>query len=54
MVCARFIDKPLTGRLARIDGDGAVPTRARAYARGMNWALNHRWLMLGVTVGTVF
>jgi len=56
MVCARFIDKPLTGRLARIDAvmEGWFQRVLASYARGMDWALNHRWLMLGLTVGTVF
>jgi multidrug efflux pump len=55
MVCARFIDKPLTGRLAAIDA--AMERQFRrvlaVYERGMNWSLNHKWLMLGVTIGTV-
>jgi multidrug efflux pump len=56
MVCARFIDKPLTGRLKQIDDrmERGFRRVLASYTRGMNWALNHRWLMLGVTVGTVF
>jgi multidrug efflux pump len=55
MVCARYIDKPLTGRLKQIDDsmERFFQRVLASYTRGMNWALNHRWLMIGVTLGTV-
>ena len=55
MVCARFVDKEPTGRLQRIDQavDRFLRRVTASYARGLDWALGHRWLMLGVTVGTV-
>jgi multidrug efflux pump len=56
MVCARFTEPPLTGRLARIDEamERGFRRIVAAYARQLEWALRHRILMILITVLTVF
>jgi multidrug efflux pump len=55
MVCARMVDRPFTGRLARIDVaiDRWFRGVVRWYAGTLDWALKHRRLMLVTTVATV-
>ncbi|HTZ70710.1 MAG TPA: efflux RND transporter permease subunit [Acetobacteraceae bacterium] len=54
MVCARLVDPAPTGRLKRIDEamERGFRRIIAAYARQMEWAFRHRWLMLLVTIGT--
>ncbi len=55
MVCARMADRPLSGALKR--ADEAVERFLRRvvglYARGLDWALDHRRVMLATIVLTV-
>ena len=55
MVCARVVDKPLTGRLRRIDEamERGLQRIIVIYMRGLDWSLVHRKIMLGVTILTV-
>jgi len=55
MVCARMADIEPTGRLKRADAaiDRFLHRVVARYAVGLDWALNHRKTMLGVTVLTV-
>jgi multidrug efflux pump len=55
MVCARVVDKPLTGRLLRLDAamERGLQRIVRFYVRGLDWSLDHRKIMLGVTILTV-
>ena len=55
MVCARVVDKPLTGRLRRMDDamERWLQSTVRFYMRGLEWSLDHRKIMLGVTILTV-
>jgi multidrug efflux pump len=55
MVCARMVDRPLSGALKR--ADEAVERFLRRivalYVRGLDWALDHRRVMLATIVLTV-
>jgi multidrug efflux pump len=55
MVCARIVDTQPTGRLGRIDAaiDRYFQRVLASYARGLDWALRHRWMMLGLTFATI-
>jgi multidrug efflux pump len=55
MVCARVVDKPLTGRLRQIDEamERGLRRLIKVYMRGLDWSLGHRKIMLGVTILTV-
>jgi multidrug efflux pump len=55
MVCARMVDRPFTGWLARLDTavDGWFRKVLRGYAKTLDWALHRRWLMLGTTFATI-
>ena len=55
MVCGRLADREPTGRLGRIDrATERVFRRVTArYMRGADWALRHRWTMIGVTLLTI-
>jgi multidrug efflux pump len=55
MVCARVVDKPLTGRVRRIDEamERGLQRIIVIYMRGLDWSLVHRKIMLGVTILTV-
>jgi multidrug efflux pump len=55
MVCARIVDSLPTGRLGRIDAaiERYFQRVLASYARGLVWALRHRWVMLGLTFATI-
>jgi multidrug efflux pump len=56
MLCGRFMHRdtaPAPGSVwARVDGavQAAFAASLRRYARSLDWALRHRWLMLGTSV----
>ncbi len=55
MVCARVVDKPLTGWLLRVDRamERGLQRVIAIYIRGLDWSLIHRKVMLFVTILTV-
>jgi multidrug efflux pump len=55
MVCGRFIDKPPTGWLRRVDGamEHWLRRLIARYGRTADWGLDRPWLMVGLTIGTV-
>jgi len=55
MVCARMADHPPSGWLKRVDAgiERFLHATVASYARGLDWALNHRLSMVMVTILTV-
>ena len=55
MICACLRDKEPTGRMAAIDRsiDGWFRRVTARYERSLVWSLQHRRLMLGLTLGTI-